>query len=141
MGADEWLRHLNHRQTGVRPVLLSIPQLSAYEHRWVDTWAILNPSSTLPVWADVFRDPMQWPLRRWPWHASAWDAGAGGGAFVPGFVRKHGAVWDELVLQEHSLRDELTSCWCLKHETSSTEVPGIFYGGRCCSCGEHLSNQ
>ena len=50
----------------------------ADEHRWVDTWAILNPSSTLPVWAGVFRDPMQWPLRRWPWHAPAWDAVAGG---------------------------------------------------------------
>ena len=37
--------------------------------------------------------------------------------------------------------DPLTSCWCLEHETSSTEVPCMFYGDRCCSCGEHLSNQ
>ena len=36
--------------------------------------------------------------------------GAGGNAFVPGFVRKHEAVWDELVLQKHPLRDKLTSC-------------------------------
>ena len=78
MGADEWLRHLNHRQTGVRPILPSIPQLSADEHRWVDTWAIPNPSPTLPVWADVFRNPIQWPLRRLPWHARRGTPARGG---------------------------------------------------------------
>ena len=81
MGADESLRHLNHRQTGVRPIVPSIPQLSADEHQWVDTWAILNSSHTLPVWAAVFRDPMQWPLWRLQWHVPAWDTGAGGARF------------------------------------------------------------
>ena len=141
MGAYEWIRHLNHRQTDVRPILPSTPQLSADEHRWVDTWAILNPTPTLPVWTDVFRDPMQWPLRRLPWQAPAWDTGAGGSAFAPGFVRKHEAFWDEVVLQEHPLRDELISRWCLEHGTSSTEVPYMLYGDRCCSCGEHIPNQ
>ena len=138
---DEWFRHLNHRQTGVRLNLPSIPQLSADGHRWVGTWAILNPSPTLPVWADVFRNPMQWPLRRFPWHAPAGDAGAGGSVFVPDFVREIEAFRVEVVLQEHPLRDELVSCWCSKHGTSSTEVPCVFYGDRCCYCGERLSNQ
>ena len=88
MDADEWLRY-DHRQACVRPILPSIPQLSADKRGWVDTGAILHPSPTLPVWADVFNDLMQGPLRRVPWHAPAWDAGAGGSAFVPGFVRKH----------------------------------------------------
>ena len=51
------------------------------------------------------------------------------------------AFWDEVVLQEHPLRDELISCWCLQQGTSSTLVPYIFYGERCCSCGEHVSNE
>ena len=67
--------------------------------------------------------------------------GAGGNAFVPGFVRKLEAFWDEVVLQEDPLRNEHISCWCSEHGTSSTEVPCMFYGDRCCSCGEHLSNQ
>ena len=92
VGADEWLRHLNHHPIGVRPFQSSTRQLSADEHRWVETWSIPNPSSTLPVWADVFRDPMQWPLRQLQWHAPAWNAGAGGRALAPGFVLKHEAV-------------------------------------------------
>ena len=71
---------------------------------------------------------MQWPLRRLPWHAPAWDASAGGNAFVPGFVRKLEAFWNEVLLQEHPIRDELISCWCSEHGTSSTEVPCMFYG-------------
>ena len=67
----EWLRHLDHRQACVRPVLPPIPQFSADEPGWADTWMIFNPSHTFPVWGDVFRDPMQWPLRRLPWHAPA----------------------------------------------------------------------
>ena len=109
----------------MRPILPSVPQLSGDERGWVDTGAILHPSSTLPVWADVFRDPMQGPLRRLLWHAPAWDAGAGGSAFVPGFVRKHIAFWDEVILQGHPLRDVLISYSCLEHGTSSTVVPGI----------------
>ena len=66
---------------------------------------------------------MQWPLQRLAWHAPAWDAGSGGSAFVPGFGRKHEAFWGGIVLQEHPLRDEHISCWCLQHGTSSTEVP------------------
>ena len=114
----------------MRPILPSIPQLSDDERRWVDTGAIFHPSPTLPVWADVVRDPMQGPLRRLPWHAPAWDAGAGGRAFVSGFVRKHIAFWDEVILLEHPLRDELISYRCLEHGTSSTVVPGRFYGDR-----------
>ena len=67
----------------MRPILSSIPQLSADERRRVDAGTILNPLPTLSVWAHVFRDPMQGPLRRLPWHAPALDAGAGGSAFVP----------------------------------------------------------
>ena len=141
MCTDELLWQYIRRQAGVRPILLLVPQLSDNEHRWGDTWEIINPSPTLPVWADVFKDPNQRPLRQLPWHAPAWDAGAGGSAFVPGFVRKHEAVWDEVVLQEHPLCDELTSCWRLEHGTRSTEVPCMFYGDHCCSCGERLSNQ
>ena len=80
---------------------------------------ILHPSPTFAVWADVFRGPMQGPLRRLPWHALAWDAGAGGTAFVPGFVRKHLAFWGEVILQEHTVRDELILYWCLEHGTNS----------------------
>ena len=107
MDADERLRHLNHRQACVPPILPSIPPLSAYDSGWVDSWAILHPSPTMPVWAHVFREPMQGRLRPLPWHAPAWDAGAGGIAFVPSFVRKDLAFWDEVILQEHPLRDEL----------------------------------
>ena len=84
---------------------------------------------------------MQWPLRRLPWYAPAWNAGARGSAFVPGFVRKLEAFWGEVVLQERSLRGGLISCWCSEHGTSSTEVSCMFYGDHCCSCGEHLFNQ
>ena len=49
MGTDEYLRHINHRQTGVLSILPSIPQLSADERQWVDALAILNPLLTLPV--------------------------------------------------------------------------------------------
>ena len=105
------------------------------------TWAIRNPSQTLPVWADVFRDPMQWPLRHMPWHAPVWDTGAGGSAFSPGFVCILEAFRDEVVLQDYPFRNELISCWCSEHGSSSTEVPCMFYGDHCCSCGEHLFNQ
>ena len=114
----------------MRPTLSSIPQLFADERGWVDIGTILHLLPTLPVWAHVFRDPMQGPLRQLPWHAPAWDAGAGGRAFVSGFVRKHIAFWDEVILLEHPLRDELISYRCLEHGTSSTVVPGRFYGGR-----------
>ena len=80
---------LTHAPPSTIPILPSIPQLSADEREWVDTGAILHPSPTLPAWADVFRDPMQGPLRRLPWHAPAWNAGKSGSAFVPGLVRKH----------------------------------------------------
>ena len=53
----------------------------------------------------------------------AWNVGAGGNAFVPGLVRKHGAFWDEVVLQERPLRGERFSCWCLEHGASSAVVP------------------
>ena len=84
----ECLRHLVHRQACVRPILLSIPQFSADERRWLDIWVILHPSLTFQVWADVFRDPMQWPLRRLPWHAPAWDASAGGSARAETYTRQ-----------------------------------------------------
>ena len=58
-----------------------------------------------------------------------------------GFRAQTRSVWDEVVLQEHPLRDELIACWCLKHGASNPEVPCMFYGDRCCSCGEHLSKQ
>ena len=119
-------RHLDHRQACVRPILPSFPQVSADERGWVDIWMILHPSPTFAVWADVFRDPMQRPLRRMRWHAPSWDAGAGGSAFGPGLARKHIAVWDEVVQQEHPPRDELISCWCLEYGTSSTVVPYIY---------------
>ena len=122
-GRGEWLRHLDHCQACVRPILSSIPQFPVDKRGWVDTWAILHPSPTFPVWADVFRGPMQWPPRRLPWHASAWQAGAGGSAFVLGLVREHIEFWDEVVLQEHPLRAELISCRCSEHGTSSTVVP------------------
>ena len=51
--------------------------------------AILHPSPELSGFADVVRDPMQGVLRRLTWHAPVWVPGAGGSAFVPGFVRKH----------------------------------------------------
>ena len=60
----DWLRHPDNRQACVQPILPSIPQFSADERGWVDIWVILHPSPTFPVWAYVFRDPMQWPLRR-----------------------------------------------------------------------------
>ena len=68
----EWLGHLDHRQACVRPVPPSIPRFSADERGWVDIWVILHPSPTFLVWVDVFRDPMQWPLRQLPWHAPSW---------------------------------------------------------------------
>ena len=108
MDADEWLRHLDHRQACVRPILSSIEELSADGSGWVDTGTILHPLPTLPVWAHVFRDPMQGPLRRLRWHAPAWDAGAGGSALVP-VSCANTASGDEVSLQEHSVRDELIS--------------------------------
>ena len=33
----------------------------------------------------------------------------GGNAFVTGFVRKHSAFWDEVILERHPFRDELIS--------------------------------
>ena len=47
------------------------------------------------------------PAVGFPWHAPAWDAGAGGSVFVPGFVREIEAFRVEVVLQNHPLRDEL----------------------------------
>ena len=99
----EWLRHLDHRQACVRPILPSISQFSADEQGWVVMWVILHPSPTFPAWADIFRDPMQWTLRRLPWHAPAWDAGAGGSAFVPGLARKHVTFWNEVSRNTHSV--------------------------------------
>ena len=64
--------------------------------------------------------------------------GAGGNAVVPGFVRKHEAFWDKVVLPEHPLRAELISCWSLEHAISSNGGPRMFFGKRCCFCGEHL---
>ena len=93
----------------MQPILPPVPHLSAHERGWVDTGAFLHPSPALPVWADVVRDPMQGALRRLPWHASVWDTGTGGSAFVPGFVRKHLTFWDEVILDGHPLRDDLIS--------------------------------
>ena len=56
----------------------------------------------------------------------------GGDAFVPGFVRKHDAFWDEVVLQKHIFCDELELCLCLEHRTSSREVPKKLDGDPSC---------
>lgn len=48
-------------------------------------------------------------LRRLPWRSPVWDTGVGGPDFVPGFVRKHIAFWDYVILEEHPLRDTLAS--------------------------------
>ena len=37
---------------------------------------------------------------------------------MPDLARKHIAFGDEVVQQEHPYRDELVSCWWLKHGTS-----------------------
>ena len=81
-------------QALVMPVWLAAPALSA-------------DARGLPSWADVARDPMQGPFRQLPLHAPAWNAGDGGGEFVPDTVHKHVDYWEGVILWGHALYDIL----------------------------------
>ena len=56
------------------------------------------------------RKTMHGPLRRLRWLFPVRDAGVGGGYFVPSFVRKDFAFWNNATLQDQSLRDKWLSC-------------------------------
>ena len=50
------------------------------------------------------------PLRRLRWLPPVRDAGFGGRYFVPSSVRKHFSFWNDVTLQDQSLRDTWLSC-------------------------------
>lgn len=90
-------------------MLPATPTLSTTESEWVSLGGLPAALGEWPTWEDVSRDPMQGPLRRMPWRAPIWDAGADGSRFVPGLLRKHAAFWDEMILPTHHLREPLMS--------------------------------
>ncbi|CAM9718774.1 unnamed protein product [Laminaria digitata] len=107
--ADGWLQRLDRRHANVRPILLPTPPLDADECEWARTGALPAAPGVWPSVADVTRDPMQGALRRMPWNAPVWNAGVDGDQFVPGFVRLHVDFWNDIILQDHPLRDTLVS--------------------------------
>lgn len=61
------------------------------ELEWVGSGDLPSALWEWPAWEGVSRNPMQGPLRRIPWRAPIWDAGASGNRFVLGLLRKHAA--------------------------------------------------
>ena len=93
----------------MRPLLVLAPPLGAVEREWVRSGALPAVPGRLPSVAGVVRDPMQGPRRRMPWDAPVWDVGGDGDRFVPGFVRRHVDLWQDIILQDYPLRCTLVS--------------------------------
>ena len=81
--------------------------MSAEEASWAATGARLSAPHMPPGLADLASDPSG--ACRLPWLSPVWDAGEKGRNFVPGFVRKHVAFWENVILEDHPLRDTLVS--------------------------------
>ena len=81
--------------------------MSAEEAMWAATVARYSASDIPLELDDLTSNPGR--FCRLPWLSSIWDAGVGGHDFVPGFVRKHVAFWEDVILADYPLRNTLVS--------------------------------